>query len=121
MYQDTIPNIYDFEEHSYWESQTLPYHCLQNCLKKVEIKCFMGKSNEMQMVQFLLKSASVLENFAIYSIKPKTFIPRTLHEQINFMWFQDYNFRKLLNFPRASSQAKIQIFRAVNAKFNRMY
>lgn len=107
--QDFVPNIFDFEEHSYWQSQNLPYQCLQHSLKKVEVNGFVGRSNEMKMIQFLLENARVLEKMVISFIGRNAFAASTQQQQNNYMQLQN-NSLQLLNFPRASSQAQIEIF-----------
>ncbi|GMY31569.1 putative F-box/LRR-repeat protein At5g54820 [Fagus crenata] len=107
-FEDDIPIIFDFEEHSYWQSQNLPFQCLQYSLKTVEVNGFAGRSNEMQMIQFLLENARVLEKMAIFFIQTQTSAAST-QQQNNHMQLQN-NSLQLLNFPRASSQAQIEIF-----------
>jgi hypothetical protein len=69
---------------------------------------FAGRSNEMQMIQFLLENARVLEKMAIFFIRTQTSAAST-QQQNNHMQLQN-NSLQLLNFPRASSQAQIEIF-----------
>ncbi|XP_024018707.1 F-box/LRR-repeat protein At4g14096 [Morus notabilis] len=65
-FQEDIPDILDFEEYSYWDLQELPFDCMENSLRQVKITGFTGKSNEIQMVKFLLENAEVLEKMEIF-------------------------------------------------------
>lgn len=103
-FEEDIPDILNFEEHSYWELQNFPFDCLQNYLKQIKISGFTGRTNEMKMLRFLLENAGVLEKMEIYHTADSS--PQ---QEINSKGFQD-NSHHLLNLPRASPQAQIEIF-----------
>ncbi|KAH7546599.1 hypothetical protein FEM48_Zijuj01G0218200 [Ziziphus jujuba var. spinosa] len=107
-FEEDIPDILNFEEHSYWELQNLPFSCLQNYLKQIKISGFTGRTNEMQMIRFLLENAGVLEKMEIY---------HSPQQEIDSTGFQD-NLHHLLNLPRASPRAQMEIF--TNFQFNNM-
>lgn len=97
--------IYNFEEYNYWESQSLPFPCLQNSLKEITVTGLIGRSNEEQIITFLLKNATVLEKGVFF-----------LSQVFNYMccsppYIRSYKqqLSNLFNFTKASIQAEITI------------
>ncbi|PON67627.1 F-box domain containing protein [Trema orientale] len=113
-FEEDIPDILDFEEHSYWELQNLPFRCLQTSLKQVKINGFTGKSNEVLTIKFLLENAVVLENMEVFYAATNMFAATIAEQQlINTLWFQD-NSHYLQTFSRASPRVQIAVFRNLN-------
>ncbi|KAK2984757.1 hypothetical protein RJ640_004582 [Escallonia rubra] len=104
VFQDMIPNIFEFEAQSYWESQNSPFHCLQNCLKKVKIYGFVGQNTEMEMVKFLLENGTVLETLDVYYYGLNPWV--STQEALDYKWFQFQNLVTLMTLPKARSQAR---------------
>ncbi|XP_043704984.1 F-box/LRR-repeat protein At3g58900-like isoform X2 [Telopea speciosissima] len=52
------------KEHTFWEELTMPFYFLLH-LKKVEIKGFEGRGNEIEFGKYLLKNSEVLEKMVI--------------------------------------------------------
>ncbi|KAF8365067.1 hypothetical protein HHK36_032928 [Tetracentron sinense] len=83
---------------NYWNSLKHSFQCLLHNLKTVKIVGFIGRDGEMDLVQFLLKHAMVLEKMVIYSERlldlkwRKRFMPEQLLEFT----------QKMLSFPKAS-------------------
>ncbi|KAK2984756.1 hypothetical protein RJ640_004581 [Escallonia rubra] len=113
-YLDMIPHVFEFEAQSYWESQSEPpIPCLQNCLKKVNIYGFTGKSIEMEMIKFLLENAIVLEklNVYYYGLHPAA----SGQQHLNYKWVQFRNLVSLMTLPKARSQARVKMSRLRDA------
>ncbi|XP_042496605.1 uncharacterized protein LOC122075597 [Macadamia integrifolia] len=52
------------KEQAFWEGLLIPFEFFHH-LKKVEIKGFEGRGNEIEFVKFLLKNSEVLEKMVI--------------------------------------------------------
>ncbi|KAF8391413.1 hypothetical protein HHK36_023718 [Tetracentron sinense] len=93
----------DFDGENYWNSLKHSFQCLLHNLKTVKIVSFVGRDCEMDLVQFMLKHAMVLEKMVIYSERLpdlkwwKRFMPEELLEFT----------QKMLTFSRASPDAVI--------------
>ncbi|XP_017979677.1 PREDICTED: F-box protein At3g03040-like [Theobroma cacao] len=74
--------------------------CLCSQLKTLEILSFQGRKNEMQMVEFFLKNAEVLENFSVQIIARK---------RQNLAEWRSNITDKLLNLPKASKNCKVLV------------
>ncbi|KAF8391416.1 hypothetical protein HHK36_023721 [Tetracentron sinense] len=92
-----------FGGENYWKSTKPFFQCLLQNLKTVRIVGFISRRGEMDLVQFLLKHAMVLEKMMIYSKRlahlkwRKCFKPEELLEFTQM----------ILSFPRASPHAVI--------------
>ncbi|KAJ0101128.1 hypothetical protein Patl1_04472 [Pistacia atlantica] len=111
-FQEDVLDIFDFEEQTYWETQNWIFNCLHNSLKEVVIHGFLGSINEMRLLQFLLEKARVLERISIISNLAKHILAGDPQQQIEHMQFQCQMFQMLLNFPKASTQARITLYRS---------
>ncbi|XVF77566.1 hypothetical protein PTKIN_Ptkin14bG0055300 [Pterospermum kingtungense] len=69
--------------------------CLTSQMKAIKFQLFRGKKSEMQMVEYFLKHAEVLENLTIHIIVRKKPRLRT--------------FEQLLKFPRGSKKCQVLI------------
>ncbi|KAK3021420.1 hypothetical protein RJ639_046828 [Escallonia herrerae] len=119
VFQDMIPNIFELEAQSYWESQNSPFHCLQNCLKKVKIYGFVGQNTEMEMVKFLLENGIVLETLDVYyyGLNPWA----STQEALDYKWFQFRNLVTLMTLPKARSQARVKMTKVYGAYMSVAY
>ncbi|KAF2285881.1 hypothetical protein GH714_008670 [Hevea brasiliensis] len=94
------PTTYNFEEETYWESQTQSFPCLKTSLKEIKIIGLMGIRNEVQMIMFLLKNATILEKVAFSLCAPDN-LYYSPDEFINF----GQNLKPYFS-PQHSSQTK---------------
>ncbi|KAF8409352.1 hypothetical protein HHK36_005427 [Tetracentron sinense] len=96
-------DAYDFDGGNYWNLQKPISQCLLHHLKTVKVIGFGAGNHEMELIQFLLKNAMVLEKMVIYThtfvhqIWRKLFMPEELLDIA----------QKMLSFPRASPHAVI--------------
>lgn len=90
-YDDMWLRSCEIDEENFWNSQEQSFHCLTNHLKTIRIHGYITVSRVIQLVQFLLKSAMVLEKMVI---SPS----RNVDPQF---------LEKLAKFPRASTRAVI--------------
>lgn len=63
--QDTWLNWYKFDEEDYWAAKDHSISCLRNSLKTVKISGDVTKNTVLQLVQFLLGKALVMEQLII--------------------------------------------------------
>lgn len=107
---------YEFDGKDYWKSQNGDYRGLRKYLKTVMIYGYVTEPYVLELVEFLLKNALVLEKMVIST-------KRTLQPIHQYELFKDAVFdqedhftpeellqfsQKLLTFPRASKSAVIQ-------------
>ncbi|KAI3770333.1 hypothetical protein L6452_01461 [Arctium lappa] len=59
-----VPNAFEFQD-DYWESQIMPFDCLRNSLKTINILGFTGQAMELHILKFLLQKAMVLETLHV--------------------------------------------------------
>nr|DAD35988.1 TPA_asm: hypothetical protein HUJ06_006628 [Nelumbo nucifera] len=83
-------HVYDDQER--WESNSLDLLCPLDHLKTVEIKCFEGRDNELELVKFFLKNAEVLKQITVVATPN---LSEDLGKQMEIS-------RMLITFPRAS-------------------
>nr|DAD35985.1 TPA_asm: hypothetical protein HUJ06_006625 [Nelumbo nucifera] len=87
---DHCLHVYDDQER--WESNSLDLLCPLDHLKTVEIKCFEGRDNELELVKFFLKNAEVLKQITVVATPN---LSEDLGKQMEIS-------RMLITFPRAS-------------------
>lgn len=83
---------------------------MENSLRQVKITGFTGKSNEIQMVKFLLENAEVLEKMEIFLAETGMIPSNQTERYVNGMWYQD-NSHYLLTFPRVAPEAHVAVFK----------
>ncbi|XVF03934.1 hypothetical protein REPUB_Repub05bG0036200 [Reevesia pubescens] len=69
-------------------------------LKTLKILSFEGKKNELQMVEYFLKNAKVLENFMVQTIARRKKMPEKWRSKIT---------KTLLNLPKVSEKCKVSV------------
>ncbi|KAF8391421.1 hypothetical protein HHK36_023726 [Tetracentron sinense] len=95
----------DFDGADYWNSQELSFPCLTHHLKTVTMSGFNPKSYEMQLVEFLLKNAKVLEKMVISTKWRKA---KDYRLQRCFTWEEKLEFtQKLLEIMRKDCGADL--------------
>ncbi|KAF8391419.1 hypothetical protein HHK36_023724 [Tetracentron sinense] len=97
------PDLYDFDGENYWKSLKPFSQCLLHNLKTVKMFDYVDGHHEMDLVQFLLKHAMVLEKMVIYSKRLEHLNWRKLFMPEELLEFT----QKILSFPRASPRAVI--------------
>ncbi|KAF8391415.1 hypothetical protein HHK36_023720 [Tetracentron sinense] len=97
------PDLYGFDGQNYWKSSKPLSQCLLHNLKTVKMFDFVDGHHEMDLVQFLLKHAMVLEKMVIYSKRLTHLNWRKLFMPEELLQFT----QKILSFPRASPHAVI--------------
>ncbi|KAA8524483.1 hypothetical protein F0562_010906 [Nyssa sinensis] len=96
---------YDLDGENYWNSQEGSFYCLTHNLRTVMLFGSITESYAIQLAEFLLKSAMVLEKMVIStneSVKPDHQNSLSSDELLEFS-------RKLLSIPRASTCATIHL------------
>lgn len=63
---------HDFDGHNYWNSQEDTYQCLNHQLKMVTIVGYIAEPYVIELIEFLLKNAKVLEKMVIKMVTKKT-------------------------------------------------
>ena len=105
-YERHQPEVFRFEEDNYFENQTRDIFCLQNSLKVLQMLGFMGRNEEMHLIEFLLRKALVLENLVIYNDLPDECATRESAPSVREL-DQRRTLQTLLDLPRASSVVKV--------------
>ncbi|XP_010515300.2 PREDICTED: putative F-box/LRR-repeat protein At1g56400 [Camelina sativa] len=80
------------------------YECLEKTLKVVKVKNFRGSSNELHLLQYLLRTGRVLERVELYEAKGLD------HEEKTWIIAGVDEFQK--NLKKASSPLKITLYNA---------
>ncbi|OMO65640.1 hypothetical protein CCACVL1_21465 [Corchorus capsularis] len=68
---------YDFDGEKFWRSQEGTFHCLEKNLKSIKIYGHISEPYVIDMIEFLLKNAMVLEKLEISSQKTFRPFPKT--------------------------------------------
>ncbi|KAK3438493.1 hypothetical protein EUGRSUZ_C03109 [Eucalyptus grandis] len=89
---------FDYDGFIYWSSVDSAYPCLKHQLKHVKIYGYVLDPDVIELIEFLLKNAQVLEKMKISTKK----ILQRLDALLEFS-------EKLLSFPRASTRAVIHL------------
>ncbi|XP_030462401.1 putative F-box protein At1g49610 isoform X1 [Syzygium oleosum] len=96
--QEAWLHLYKIREGNYWDLQDRSFGCLTDCLRIVKISGDITKDHAIQLVQFLLRRALVLQ---------KLVISAGLNDcSISVEEWKEYS-DKLLSFPRGSPQAAV--------------
>ncbi|GMG98621.1 hypothetical protein Nepgr_000461 [Nepenthes gracilis] len=95
----------DFDGENYWKLGKDNFRCLTYHLKTVNIYGCITKPYVIQLIEFLLKNAAVLEKMVIDSKKK---LPHSVNKDITSDELLEMS-RKILSFPRASSQAVVHL------------
>lgn len=107
---DDIPDLLNFDEDTYWESQLLPFDCLEKTLKQVNISGFSTKLNEVKMVTFLLEGAKLLENMVIFCAETSMIPSNPTEKHVQDLWYQD-NRHFVHSLPKVAVEARVAVFR----------
>ncbi|XP_047342797.1 F-box/FBD/LRR-repeat protein At1g78750-like [Impatiens glandulifera] len=108
MFEGYEPEVFHFEEDNYLENQTRDILCLQRSLKVLQIYGFMGRNQEIHLVEFLLRNALVLENLVIYNDLPDECGTRESAPSLREL-NQRRTLQALLDLPRASSVVQVSV------------
>lgn len=96
--QEAWLQLYKICEGNYWDLQDRSFGCLANCLRIVRVSGDIMKDHVIQLVQFLLREALVLQKLVVSTGPNDSSISVKESKE-----FSD----KLLSFPRGSPQAVV--------------
>ncbi|OMO65636.1 F-box/LRR-repeat protein, partial [Corchorus capsularis] len=99
---------YDFDGEKFWRSQEGTFHCLEKNLKSIKIYGHITEPYVIDMIEFLLKNAMVLEKLEISSQNTFRPFPKTncCPRKVELTTEQRQEFsRKVFSLPRASTSA----------------
>lgn len=106
--------IREFNNDNNWRLEDYSFYCPcpHDCLKRITITGITGIRSEMQMVALLLESALVLEQMVIAPSLTNSFSDPTCILYSHFHEVYD-KLRQVLDYPRASRTAEIEILRSL--------
>ncbi|KAL3736257.1 hypothetical protein ACJRO7_025247 [Eucalyptus globulus] len=109
------PDISDCDPEHYFQSECLPFPCLENSLKKITVIGFAGRKNEVKVVRFLLRNARVLEEISIFYEDAEEYYRGAMG-----LWRQNGRFHQifceLLRCHRVSARAEV-IFSSLPSEY----